>query len=257
MRISVTKLKQFKACRRSYEFKYIECLEPVQKSEALETGANYHKKLEELYATGQVDTTDLTKESAMAVAYKRFIYPKFKMVSTEDWIEMDFNGHTLVGRVDGISDDRCLVEHKTTSANLDEEYEYNLQWDEQILAYMLLANTRKIYYTVCKKPTIRQKQNETDVDFFNRMVDWYNDETTSKIKLLTITRTDEEVEDFAEELKQMLKEMEDCTHFYKNTLHCFRWGRQCEYASICLNYDRSQNYIEFERRNIENENSEA
>lgn len=248
MRISVTKLKQFKACRRSYEFKYIEGLEPVQKSEALETGANYHTKLEELYNTGQVDTTDLSKESAMAVAYKRFIYPKLKLTLVEGWMEMDLGEHTLVGRVDGIAEDRCLVEHKSTSMAIDEEYEYNLQWDEQILAYMLLTDTRKIYYTVCKKPTIRQKQNETEVDFFNRMVAWYNENTDSKIKVLTITRTDEEVEEFKAELLQMLKEMEGCEHYYRNTLHCFRFGRPCEYASICLNYDKNQQYMGFDRR---------
>lgn len=256
MRISVTKLKQFKACRKSYEFKYIEGLTPVKKAEALETGENYHKKLETLYTTGEIDTSDFSKESAMAMAYKKYIYPHFKVNVVEEWLEKEFDGHTLVGRVDGIADDRSLVEHKSTSMEIGEEYEYNLQWDEQIPAYMLLADTRKIYYTVCKKPTIRLKKDETEEQFFNRMVEWYDDDTESKIRLIEIHRDDKDVFDFATELSNMLEEMEGCHNFYRNTLHCFRFGRQCEYANICLNYDPTQQYVEFERKEEYNADSE-
>ena len=45
MRISASKIKAFKACRRLYELKYIENLVPVEKSQALEIGSNYHKLL--------------------------------------------------------------------------------------------------------------------------------------------------------------------------------------------------------------------
>lgn len=248
MKISVTKLKQFKACRKSYEFKYVEGLEPVKKAEVLETGENYHKKLELLYRTGELDTSDFSKESAMATAYKKYIYPHFHMNVVEEWLEKDFGEHTLIGRIDGMTDDGTLVEHKSTSMDIGAEYEYNLQWDEQILAYMLLSNTRKIYYTVCKKPTIRLKKDETEEQFFNRMVEWYDSETESKIRLIEIYRTDKEVFDFASDLSSVIAEMEGCNNFYRNTLHCFRFGRQCEYASICLNYDPSQSYIEFEKR---------
>lgn len=247
MRLSVTKLKQFKACRRSYEFRYIEGLVPTKKAEALETGENYHKKLENLYKTGEVDFSDYSKESAMALAYKRHIYPKLKVTSVEDWIEMDIGGHTLIGRVDGIADDRNLVEHKSTSLDID-EFEYNLQWDEQIPAYMLLADTRRMYYTICRKPNIRLKKDETQEQFFARMVAWYEEDTDSKIRLIHVYRSDEEINDFKKELQAMMDEMDGCRNFYKNTLHCFRFGRQCEYANICLNYDPNLQYVEFEKR---------
>ena len=248
MRLSVTKIKEFKACRRAYELKYIEGLEPVEKSDALVTGTNYHEKLETLYKTGEVDTSDFSKESAMISAYLKYIYPKFKVKTVEDWIEIPVGKHIFYGRVDGISEDRCLVEHKTVSTPINEEYEYNLQWDEQIPMYMLLADIRKVYYTVCQKPTIRIKKGETEEEFFNRMVSWYDEDTDSKIRLLTITRTDKEVFDHAVDLARIADEMEACNLFYKNTLHCFRWGRKCEYASVCMNYDPNEEYIEFERR---------
>lgn len=247
IRLSISKIKLFKACRRAYELKYIEGLEPVKKADALETGSNYHELIETLYKDGDFLNCeeDYSKEQAMAVAYMKYIYPKVKIVEAEKWLEMpELN---LVARVDGIADDGCLVEHKTTSMEVGDEYEYNLQWDEQILCYMMITGARKMYYTVCRKPTIRQKKNESDEEFYQRMVAWYDDDTEHKIGVIVVERTDAEVETFKHELQAMSVEMNHAYNFYRNTSHCFRWGRQCEYAPICLNYDPNIEYVDFVR----------
>lgn len=239
----------FKACRRAYELKYVYGLEPVEIAEALETGASYHSKLEELYKTGAIDITDLSKESAMAIAYQKYIYPRFRVKSAEDWFEYQLpNGDKLVGRTDAITETGELVEHKTCSGEINEDYEYNLQWDEQIPAYMLATGARRVWYTVCRKPTIRQKKDETEEEFFERMCAWYDEDTNSKIRVLRIECTDSEINDFYIELRKMIYEMDHCEHFYKNCLHCNKWGRRCEYSSICLHYDPNQNYIEFRKK---------
>ena len=110
---------------------------------------------------------------------------------------------------------------------------------------MLLTGRRKVWYTICRKPTIRQKAGETDEEFAKRMEDWYETDTDSKIRLLEITRTDAEVENFRQELISIGAEIAGAQEMYKNTTHCQRWGRRCEYASICLHYDPTQNYIGF------------
>ena len=256
MRVSISSLKAFKACPRMYWLKYHEGLEPVkQKSDALITGSNYHSLLETLYHDGSlIDVEeDNSKELAMACAYWKYIYPNFKVRSVEDWFEYSVTRTIkLVGRTDGIAEDGSLVEHKTVSGDIGEEYLYNLQWDEQILAYMLAKNTRKIYYTVIQKPTIKQKKTESDEEFFRRMIDWYDEETERKIRVFEITRTDEEVERFRKELlatcmeaRRMERREERC---YKNTAHCFKWGRQCDYAPVCLNYDPNLEYVQFVRK---------
>lgn len=250
MNISISRIKLFKACRRAYFFKYIEGLEPNIKSDALETGSNYHALIEQLYKNGEFEQS-FSKECAMATAYQKYIFPRFKVVSVEKWesvgIGPDVN---LIGRVDGLAEDNCLVEHKTTSSEITEEYEYNLLWDEQILAYMYLTGTRKVWYTVCRKPSIRQKKNESDEEFFDRMVAWYDEDTESKIRLLKIERTDEEVQMFDLEVRAIgnlisLVANGNERQFYRNTCHCNKWGRRCEYSSICLNYDPNQSYVEF------------
>lgn len=252
--LTISRIKAFKACRRKYELKYIEGLEPVEKPTALEVGTNYHELLEFLNKGGDLagnpDYAGIyTKELAMARAYEKFIQPHFKCEAVEKWVEHTFtDGSKMIGRVDGIATDGCLVEHKSCGSDIGEAYEYNLLWDEQILAYMLMTGTRKVHYTVCRKPTIRQKQNETDEEFFYRMLDWYETDTDSKIRLFDVERTDEEVEAFRkelEEIKDIISEAEVNKRFYRNTCHCNAWGRRCEYSSICLNYDPSQEYIEF------------
>lgn len=257
MNVSITKVKAFKACRRLYQLRYVEGLKPVQKPEALETGSRYHELIDGLYKTGELAENDFSKEHAMARAYKRFIYYEHYnvMKSVESEVKLDLvfrSDDVLVGVADGLTSDGCILEHKTTSAEITEAYEYNLLWDEQILAYMLLTGRRKVYYTVCRKPTIRQKKDETDEAFYYRMLDWYETDTDSKIRLLEIERTDEEVRQFERNLQRIIADMKSAEtdgDFYCNTCHCNQWGRRCEYSSVCLHYDPSQEYIEFTKGN--------
>lgn len=244
--ITVSRIKLFKACRRAYQFRYLEGLIPAETASALQTGISYHEKLEQLYKDGYFEVTDYTKESAMAMAYKEYIYPKFAVTASEEWFEKD----GFIGRVDGVAEDGRLVEHKTASGDIGEEYEFNLQWDEQILMYMYLTGARSMWYTVCRKPTIRQKKNELEEEFFHRMVTWYDKDTESKIRVFEVSRTDEEVEQYAKELCEIAEEMRTTHNLYRNPCYCNHWGRRCEYSPICLNYDPTEKYVGF-RRNDE------
>lgn len=252
MRISVSKAKLFKACRRAYELKYIEGVYPVQNAEPLEVGKNFHKKIEELYKNGSFEV-EPTKESAMAIAFQKYVYPHLKVVETEKWIEKKISDDLLFGVVDGIANDGAIVEYKTTgSTNLD-EYEYDLAWDEQIIAYMYLTGKNIVHYVIIRKPNIRIKKNETEQEFFERMVAWYDEDTRDKIRIIDIMRTDEEIEQFRLDLVKLISEIniaEQNSNFYKNTSFCWRWGRRCEYAQICLHYDPDAFYAEYERREV-------
>lgn len=246
MRASVSQIKAFKACRRAWYFKYSEKLEPVQVAESLQVGRKYHALLETL-EKGEELPEEYTKECAMATAFKKYIFPYIKVVAAEKELELPVGDHILHGFVDGLSEDGCIVEHKTTSMDISEggEYEYNLLWDEQVLAYMALTGSRKVYYTVCKKPTIRLKKGETEEEFYQRMVEWYDEDTDQKISLFVVERTDAEVEQFLKDFSDICDVMEKAKTLYRNTGNCTKFGRRCEYSSICLNYDPAQQYLEF------------
>lgn len=246
MKASVSQIKLFKACRKAWDFKYRERLTPVQTAESLEMGRSYHAFLQAL-EEGAPLPCDYSKPAAMAAAYEKYIFPKFKVKSAEAELTKEIGTHTLHGFVDGLTDDGFIVEHKTTSRDISEggEYEYDLLWDEQVLAYMSLTGLRKVYYTVCKKPTIRLKKGETEEEFYQRMVEWYDTDTEQKVRVFVVERTDAEVAQFEQDFIAICDEMENCKGAYRNCLHCNAWGRRCEYASICLNYDPAQEYVEF------------
>ena len=185
----------------------------------------------------------------MAHAYAKYILPQFKVVAAEKELEKQIGEHTLHGFVDGLTDDGYIVEHKTTSQDIlpGGEYEYNLLWDEQVLAYMSLTGLRKVYYTVCKKPTIRLKKDETDEEFYQRMLEWYDADTEQKIRVFVVERTDAEVKQFEKDFEEICAQMQEGV-IYRNTCHCNSWGRKCEYASVCLHYDPEQQYVEYVKK---------
>ena len=252
--ISISQIRAFKTCRRAYELHYIHGVIPVDKPDALKVGAGYHERIEALYNNEPIEN-DYSKESAMAEAYKKYIYPYLPIAQVEQWIKND----KYIGRIDGITADGKLVEHKTTSGEIGDEYEYNLQWDEQIPMYMLMTGSRMMYYTVIRKPTIRQKQNETAEEYWQRCVDWYDVDTDQKIRYFIVTRTDEEIYQFERELRRLTFEIEHTSCYYRNPSWCNVYGRKCDYAPICMNYDPNQSYIGFikkEREECEDADSE-
>lgn len=259
MKISASKVKCYKACKRAYYFRYVEELVPVETAQPLVDGSNYHAMIEQLYKNGwfEADVENNPKIAAMAMAYERYIYPQFKVKAAEEWFEYKLTDNVqLVGRFDGIADDGLVVEHKTTSADVDDEYIYNLQWDEQILTYMLVSGKNEMYYTVCKKPTIRQKQSETAEEYYERCCAWYAEDTDKKIRVIKVTRSEKEVKTYKTALKYIAKDMQKDEKakkpkeytFYRNCSNCTAYGRKCEYASICLDYDPKLEYVEFKKK---------
>lgn len=244
MKISYTQFKTYKACRRLYELSYVEGLKYNKSIEPLEAGVNYHNKIEQLYNTGDFERTG-DKTDAMAEVYRKYIFPRFKVLATEQWFEYPLGRHLLVGRVDAVAEGGWLVEHKTTSGEVGDEYLYNLQWDEQILFYLLTHGVFEMYYTVTKKPTIRQKQNESLEEYIARCVEWYDTDTAKKIGLFKISRTPEEIEAFKEQLIVTLNEVEQNKLYFRNPNNCTCFGRRCEYSQICLNYNPEMEYIDF------------
>lgn len=245
---SYSKIQTYKSCRKLYELKYVEGVQALVRPEALERGTSYHEKVEQLLKTGSFEE-DEPKTTAMAEAFKIHILPKLNPIAQESWFEYETAyGDKFVGRIDALDKDGSIIEHKTTSMEINEEYWYTRDIDEQVMTYMYAYNTNTAYYTVCRTPTIRQKKDETEEEFKQRCLEWYNEDTESKIAMRVIYHTPEEISRFIEEQALTVKEMNECKLFYKNQSYCTKWGTMCEYMPICQHYDPEQNYIGFERK---------
>ena len=250
MRASNSGIQAFKQCRRMYQLKYLHGLEPVQTADALKRGSQYHELIEGILTGKSIaEDCDDPKIKAMATAFQMYILPQLGEVDgVEEWFEYDTpSGHKVVGRIDakkGLE----LIEHKTTSGLIDGSYFQKLAFDEQIPTYMLAFNTNWIKYTVCSTPSIRQKKNESDDEFFCRCVEWFSEDTNQKIAMVELHRTNDELEEFMHEQDAILTEMEQCDLFYRNPANCSKWGRMCDYASVCMNFNPEEEYIQFKKR---------
>lgn len=260
MRSSYSAIQTFKQCRKLYQIKYIYGFEPIQTAGALERGLTYHEGIENILKScisgvsfhAEKDFEN-PKVSAMIQAFENHIIPKLeannvKVVDVEKWFNYTTeSGHVVLGRMDGVTDNG-VIEHKTTSSLIDGAYLQKLDFDEQIPTYMIANGCNKILYTVCSTPSIRQKKEESNEEFYSRCVDWYSDNTFSKINVFELVRSEDELKQFAQEQDLILCEMERTKLFYRNPSHCNKWGRMCEFAPICKECNPNSDYIGFKRR---------
>jgi hypothetical protein len=148
-----------------------------------------------------------------------------------------FRGVHLNGRIDGACGGQ-IIEHKTTALLNDKYYEH-LAYDDQITFYLtafsLMKKTPKtsVVYTIIQKPSIRQKQNETEEEYIQRVKEWYSD-NRDKVSIVRVARTKEQLAESYKEIREIASDMRTRTNFYRNPSHCLHLP--CEYNSICLNY---------------------
>lgn len=250
MKASNSKIQCYKTCRRMYELKYVHGMRWLGSTEALEQGKSYHALLAEVLLKSDESTaTALSKTKGMVRAFEKWILPQFegkKVVECERYFEYKTKaGHTLFGYLDGVFENGELLEHKTTSSDVDGNYRIKLENDEQTMCYLLATGQTSILYTMIKKPTIRQKKGETDEDFEQRCVDWYEEDTCHKIDCQWIEKTQEELSKFEEELDSTLDEMEQQKLFFKCPTSCNKFGRMCEYFPLCNNFNENESYMNF------------
>ena len=236
--LTASMLRTYKSCPRLYELQYIEMLKPAVAADYLTTGTNYHAAVENILKGKPYDNSGIV--GAMADAFNHCI-------PWRDWgvehIEYQFDLSLtsfchMQGKIDAICKDGTPIEHKTTSASIDEKYIHNLAWDDQVSFYLLalsLLNEKpvtRVIYTVCQKPTIRLKKNQTEEEYIEEVRGWY---TPEKVKTIDVVRSVAELKETEAEVRSIVSEIRRRKHFYRNPRHCSMIS--CPYASICLNYD--------------------
>lgn len=245
--ITASQIRAYKSCRRLYELEYIDCLRPIEEYEPYAIGRNYHNKVSQIIKHGEFEKTD-DKTDMMAEAFGKFIMPKLKAVKTETEFGIRLShGIYLKGKIDGIDESGIPIEHKTTANAISDEFAEKLKWDDQIAVYMIGAGANELVYTVCQKPTIKLRQNESREDYLKRCAEWY-DET--KTAVLRLSRTDEELEEKKREITAIAKEIRSQKNWLRNPANCKVLS--CQYSKICLGYD-SEYMAGFKKKGKRNE----
>ena len=237
--ISASKISCFKKCRRDFELTYIEGLEPAQKHSTLAIGSKYHEDLEQ-YLLGKITSSD----NYLVQAFINHIdISSWEDITTEEYknsgLSHDIRLNSITDAKTSVNKRRYIVEHKTTSQKIDEQLEYDLQWDDQIPIYCGLEETYDVLYTVIKKCTLRLKKNQTEAEFFKERVNWYKTDTESKIRCFKFPVSKERVTKHREETLELARHMRDTKLFYRNKTACNMFGG-CKHKSYCLTHQKGE-----------------
>jgi hypothetical protein len=184
---------------RKHYYSYELRLKPARTADALRFGTRFHDGLENgekperppypLWAESEEDRADIDLQLATCDALLD-AYWEFWADAPIDYVEKEqefclplrnpatnYPSHrwTIAGKIDGIGytpDGRLMVvEHKTTSSDLEpgSQYWMKLDIDQQVTLYLWAARemgypVEGIIYDVVRKPTIRPKGKVVDVD---------------------------------------------------------------------------------------------
>jgi len=160
----------------------------------------------------------------------------------------------LCGKIDGLGvlcDGRlALVEHKTTSDNLDADSDYwqRLRFNPQIYQYVLAAralgwNVQVVIYDVTRKPMIKQRQAETAEEFGDRLLADTRTRPDFYFARREVAVLDQDVEEFAIqrlELSRLILLLRAASRRARRPEHA--WPRNCggmtcrfcEFEPFCL-----------------------
>ncbi len=281
--ITNSRINRFKNCRRKAYYRDVKRLVPRIKSEALSMGSAVHKGLETgrvedaltefdgIYPNDQkeADKLEINKTIVRAILEGYFDY-------YGDWdgkfmSEMEFDipiinpatdaksrTFRLGGKVDGLletEEGNWLVEYKT-AGSVNKTYVERLALDTQVTTYIygvqrqLGITIDGIIYRILRKPSIRQRKDETLLQYRDRLIQDYKDRPEFYFYGESLYRSQEDIIEFERELWSITQDMLKCRReglWYKNTSRCSEWGG-CEYMPLCLQEEDAE--ILFETREI-------
>lgn len=285
MRLSNNGLSTFRRCQRNYQYAYIDNAEPLGKSEALQFGSAYHTPLEHLWRNEPLDNALLacaTEDPFRTATLRALIMgydtlwkrDEFETIAVEESFEQPFDRVTIVGRMDAIAKDKegriWIVEHKTTSADLDDPtYWQQLRLDPQISMYWRALKKMGLepygcLYDVTRKPTIKpmlatpvesrkytkatkaepsrlysnmRETDETPQEYFLRLTADIGENPSKYYRRATVARdAQDEFDAHMDDVWTItaIKHAEERGAFPRNPDSCRKFGSVCGYFPVCI-----------------------
>ena len=199
-RLTASGLATLTSCMRKYFLRYELGLQHNSEAAALTFGSAWHRAMESRWhgksaeealsdAVGEIQPLDelqvATLTGLLTGYYKCYDHDPIKELQSEQEFLFPLAGSRtfdVAGKIDGLGiheDGRpLLLEHKTTSDSVepDSDYWLRLRCNSQIHQYVHAArtcgtNVELILYDVVRKPSIRQKANETVEEYGQRLTE--------------------------------------------------------------------------------------
>lgn len=279
--ITNSSITQFKRCRKEFYHRNVRQLVSRFEGEARGIGTAVHKGLEtgstddamkcfdDIFASSQEEADKLEVQKATVTAMLDGYFSLYgKQFDGQFWPEKRFNvpiinpatgaasrRFRLAGKADGLllnDTGYWLVEYKTTGV-MDKTYVDRLSLDAQMTTYLCGLQRQDnisiegVIYRIIRKPTIRQRQKETILQFTARLTADYKSRPDFYFYEERLYRSKEDLHEFERELWDIAQDMGECHkqgRWYRDTTRCGTFGR-CDYMDLCLRKsDAEQLFVE-------------
>lgn len=284
-----SRLKCLQTCPMKEKFRYRDELVPIGRSKALQIGTAIHKGIELWSVVAGVkeletqlpypSSTEEANEQTIALATVQAmlegyfaIYDEFKEHQPETLFDLGMRypikggkmrtsrAIHVCGKIDDIATingEQWLVEYKTAS-QIDKSYFDRLYVDSQITMYMMAARRMGykpvgVIYRVLKKPSIRQRQNETVEKFTERLRLDYLQRPEFYYYETRLYRTQDDLIDFEKELWYQVVQAERNARkgvCWRHTKSCSDYGT-CPYLPLCMRDNDAELMFEHREANEE------
>jgi len=279
MKVSISSIQDFLSCRRMYYYKRIKKYErdsfsiPHLVGRVVHTGI-YHlfrkskdyigeavkffkeekKHVIEKFTLSSEDEQDLNEIEVvvrgMLDAYKKryaVMLRDVKLVSNEQEGILDIDGDEFIYKIDNIvriREKKVLHELKT-SKYITHDYVRSIRTNFQTAAYFYAYNygekdpIKEVMYDIIRKPSIRQKKNESYGAFLKRLGEWYDntDDGDSKFHVERFEKpliSENDVFCTVGGVLKDLKASKQKEDFYQNFEKCHSYyGERCPYYELC------------------------
>ena len=185
----------------------------------------------------------------LAAFRSRYLVPhrKFKFVANEVPIRYPLSKKvTIVGKLDNIvANPKRKVHELKTAKGIDEQRISSVQTDPQTGLYFWIFNkickpAEKLYgiiYDIIKKPSIRQRQNESKSEFMERLGNWYESlEGGIKFHREAMDKPliqGEEVLNTVIKRTDLMLRCKEKADYWQEFSYCIHdWGK-CEFFELC------------------------
>jgi hypothetical protein len=271
--LTQTELATFSRCEQRHNIRYNKWLVPFTEHPALSMGSAFHAgieggnaqsaygyldKLDPVWPQWEEDSSQKRRATvgAMVGAALKFWteWPdeheiQFNLPLKNPYTGNSSKRHRISGVWDGVWNgthplypgETVLGEWKTASV-VNNDYMQRLEIDFQVSAYLWAASRRygrpvnKVIYRVVKKPTIRQRKNESVFEYVERLFEDYEERPEHYLFSAVVTRTPEQLKDWHEQAwavhKRLLEIKRGDVPAIKNTQSCISRGR-CPYFDLC------------------------
>lgn len=292
-----SKVRVFNECQRKFYYQYVRNLEPTGTSLPLFIGSMVHKAMEDWYGgmspddvCGMMsehirkemhkkgigrDSDELTKHTAMIQGMIAGYMEVFKddltdwnIIRTEQSFLLDTDGNgPFISTLDTmlVGKKGLAFNDFKTAASIDGEVIKSLGMDLQMQTYwrvveqVLNMKIAEAYYTVIKKPKIRQKQTETAEDYAKRVMDLYTETPDDYYHREPIRRSQKHIDEVAVDLTWYISAIYDKfetndenilhpQHWPRNTKACRNFFKNCPFTDPCRYGETTDKFLYFTER---------